>query len=299
LLPINSSQFPPKFKAPTKKKHHSGHGGTTARVERANARTTSLFRECVFVLVRVAPPDWAVDFNSNEIEKSIRANGGQILSLKLLEAIKVDQAAKAKQQCTSTSKDYDQLQLIEKRKCYVICWGEYSSSHITMNPLLSQVKRLKLCDLEEVTPIWLKTCIAEQKSLSSSRLMEIFKPHGHPIHFLPKQKQVDVEENSSIAGGKSSSVRISVTGFTGTRRAAVVHLVQAMDGIYDDSMKTSTTHLICREAVGPKYEKAIEWNIHVVSIEWLYHISQYGYCGIENNNGQGCESRFSISPTKD
>jgi hypothetical protein len=36
-----------------------------------------------------------------------------------------------------------------------------------------------------------------------------------------------------------------------------------------------------------KYSKAVEWGIHVVSVEFLYHIMQHGY-------EEGLEAKFSL-----
>jgi hypothetical protein len=88
------------------------------------------------------------------------------------------------------------------------------------------------------------------------------------------------------------SVRISITGFVGSKRTALIQLIQAI-ATYDDAMRTSTTHLICKEASGNKYDKALEWKLHIVSQEWLYHVMEYGYSGAEKQE-EGCESQFSL-----
>jgi len=237
--------------------------------EQESVKSSSLFRGSIFSLLRIAPPPEAVDFDSEELEKLIKAHGGQIICSKLLEAIKVDRA-----------KADD-----EKRTCYVIWWGGYTSSHLSMHPLLAEVQRHDLCDMVHTTPIWLQTCISEQKCATISRYPVLFAPSSWPIQAL---------NHSSAEPVKKKPIRISITGFSGSKRTAIVHLIQAMGAVYDDSMRTSTTHLICREASGQKYEKAIEWKLHVVSVDWLYHVARFGCYGENGKAGFGCECRFSI-----
>jgi NAD-dependent DNA ligase len=93
------------------------------------------------------------------------------------------------------------------------------------------------------------------------------------------------------------AVRISVTGFSGSIRTALMHAIKAIGATYDDSMPSTTTQLICREATGAKYEKAVEWKLFVVSLEWLFHVMQYGFEGEKGMKG-GCESEFAIDPSR-
>lgn len=246
--------------------------------------------------MRVAPPKAIhsyVDFCSKELEHSIRAHGGQLISSKLVEALKVDNSNKSAG--------------VERRKCYVIGWGCFTKSHLLIHPLLAQVKRQDLCDVVEVTPVWFKTCLSEQKCVSAEQLPVLFKPKSWPIRSLigargGKQREA---KNSESGGGKATTatlprqLRVSVTGLTGSRRAATVHLLEAMGAFFDDSMRTSTTHLVCstRKGSGLKFEKAIQWKLHVVTVEWLYHVAQYGYSGENNNGSEGCECRFSVVPS--
>jgi hypothetical protein len=247
--------------------------------EVVSRKAASVFRGTVFVFLRVAPPDGSVDFDSQQLETSIRSHSGQMLSLKIVEALKVDRAV-------ANAKDGS-----DKRKCYVMCWGGGGTNiqqQITIHPLLSQVKRYDLCELVEVTPVWLYTCCSEERIVGVDRCPILMGPQKWPIHLL-----------AGITGGDKgkSNLRISVTGFSGSRRSAIVHFVKAMGAIYDDSMRTNTTHLICRESTGQKYEKAVEWKLHVVTIDWLYHIARYGYGGENGKSGFGCESQFSFGST--
>jgi hypothetical protein len=130
-----------------------------------------------------------------------------------------------------------------------------------------------------VTPIWLKTCIVDGKlPASSNRKSLLFQPQPWPLQVLHKE------------------IILAVTGFVGSERTALIQLIRAVGASYTENMKPSNSHLICREAKGPKYEKAIEWKLHVVSVEWLYHVVQYGYSGQRGTEKTGCENEFSLRP---
>jgi hypothetical protein len=116
-------------------------------------------------------------------------------------------------------------------------------------------------------------------------------------------------------------IKISVSGFQHQQRIGMKYLIQTIGGIYTENMSMTNTHLICKEAKGPKYHKAIEWKLHVVNIDWLYHIVYHGYSGSNSGssssrsnsnhhndekdygrivrgrkgNIKGCEKQFSMS----
>jgi NAD-dependent DNA ligase len=102
---------------------------------------------------------------------------------------------------------------------------------------------------------------------------------------------------------KQRKLDVSLTGFQGTEKAAIIHLIGSMGGMYHDHMSHTNTHLVCKEtATGLKLQKAIEWKLHIVSVQWLYRILQYGYNGITSNDDdiedldpmKGCEGKFSL-----
>lgn len=255
-----TSSYPPRKAAVLMKKEAIG---TTKKIDETKKRASTLFRGSLFSLVRLAPPSGAVDFDSNALSDDIVSNGGQIVSHKVVEALKADQ----------------RRQGASRRTCYVIFWGGYTPTHISIHTLLSQLKKQDLCKLIVVSVIWLKTAIADGKLPSSiSRKPLLFQPQPWPLQLLSK------------------GLKLAVTGFVHSERSAVIQLIRAVGASYTESMKPSNTHLICREAKGAKYEKAIEWRLHVVSIEWLYHVVQYGYGGQNGTEKTGCENEFSLRP---
>jgi hypothetical protein len=265
------SEFEPRYES--KQKSSTPVTSKEALSERIDRKTASIFRGCAFALLRVSPPPWAVDFDSDKLELSIQQHGGQMLSLKLVEAIKTDRAKGSQQ-----------------RRCYVICWGGFDETHLSIHPLLAQVKRNDLCELVLASPIWFLTSIAEQKIVRVQRDTILFAPQFWPMCRLMKAPAKTIEHDQVL--------RISVTGFSGSQRTGLIQLINLSGATYDDSMRTHTTHLICREPSGPKYGKAIEWKIHVVTVEWLYHVMQYGYNGA-SKSANGCEESFRSAPVVD
>jgi len=83
---------------------------------------------------------------------------------------------------------------------------------------------------------------------------------------------------------------VSVSGFQNSERIGMKHMLLAIGAEFTENMRNTNTHLICKEAKGSKYHKAIEWGLHVVTAQWMYHIAQHGY-----HEANGCEKQFSIS----
>lgn len=245
---------------------------TAAAIREANA----LFKGSLFAFLRVSPPKHVVDFSQDALEGQATSNGGQILTQALVDALRVDKARGR-----------------ASRTCYVVCWGAYDESSLSIHSLLAQMQKEELGNVIQVTPMWMQTCISEGKVTPPRRYEEIFVPPSRPIH-----KFIVAENNKNkLKEGAQSAMRVCVTGYTGYRRKAMKFLLEAMGADYDDSLRPCTTHLICREASGSKYEKALEWKIHTVSIQWLYHVAQFGYQGAKkgkSNGDGGCEDQFSM-----
>jgi Fe2+ transport system protein FeoA len=204
--------------------------------------STGLFRGTIFCIIRIAPPEGCIDWNSEDLESTITHHGGQMLSPKLLEALRSDQSK------------HDAV----RRTLYIVCWGGYTPLHATLNPNLAHIKKEDLCSIVPVTPIWLHTAVAEQKMVIPNRRPLLFQPQSWPFSTLSK------------------STKIALTGFTGSERTGLMQLIETLGATYTANLKPNNTHLICKEANGPKYDKAMEWNLHVVTVEWLHHVARYG-----------------------
>jgi hypothetical protein len=274
---------------------------TTAFTSSASA----VFRGCMFAIVRIAPPTWAVDFDSRHQEQLIKRNGGQMVSLKLLDALRVD-AAKAHHTSTSSPPHQQNSNINshiqDKRTCYVVCWGGFSQTHLDLNPILSQLQRHNLCNLALVTPLWLSTCVDVQKRVPPHRLPKLFTPQSW---LLRRISSTDNKSNNDDADSQTPTgevvpsekpptknvsverrICVSVTGFSNTERAAIRQLLQAIGATYDSGMGNSCTHLMCRDPKstttttaqqrGPKLERALQRGLPVVTMDWAYRVAQHG-----------------------
>ncbi|GJJ74029.1 hypothetical protein EMPS_06387 [Entomortierella parvispora] len=78
--------------------------------------------------------------------------------------------------------------------------------------------------------------------------------------------------NEPIAG--MSSLIITVSNYTGSIREYLKRLVQATGATYKPNLTSQaspdpTTHIICGNASGDKYEKGQEWNVKIVNHLWI------------------------------
>ena len=212
-----------------------------------------------------------------------------------------------------------------QRTCYVVRWGGGSSSNdagedddAMIHPLLRRAKQV--CRTVDVTPVWLQTCASEQCCLDPSLLSRLFEPRPMRSFLLGGSSKKDAtnkkkKKKTAAAVGQRAPPRISVTGFGGPQRAALRHTIEAMGATYDDSMRKSTTHLIVHvddedcstssknqnpsaarqpAASGPKYEKAVQWKLHCVTLDWLYHVAEYGWNESKEDAAVLSEERFAV-----
>lgn len=205
--------------------------------------STGLFRGTIFCIVRIAPPEGCVDWNPEELESTICTHGGQMLSLKVLDALRSDQSK------------HD----VARRTVYVVSWGGYTSLHASLHPMLAHIQKENICLVVPVTPVWLKTAVVEQRMAIPNRRPILFQPQAWPFAMISK------------------SIQIAVTGFAGSERTGMMHLIEAMGATYTANLKPQNTHVICKESKGPKYVKAVEWKVHTVTVEWLHHVARYGF----------------------
>jgi hypothetical protein len=218
-----------------------------------------------------------ITFDLNKVKKLVTTNGGHILSQQTVVALQ---------------KENDNTK--NKRICYIVNISNkhsYEYVHndvVNNNTLLSKIYIERLCTLIPVTPIWIETCIAGQMECQPEKYPQLFQPLW-PMYKLP----------SLTTTSAKLKVKVSVSGFQNSQRIGLKQMLIAIGAKYTDNMGNTNTHLICKEAKGPKYHKAIEWGLHVVTIDWLYHIVRYGYGGKyetrSGSNGKGCEKRFQLS----
>jgi len=259
---------------------------------------SSLFKGALFAFVRPTPPEWAVDWmTKSEFENCIAAHGGCMLTQPILSALRKSAAA-----ASNTEDDYSRMGFVTRsrsgapltdRVCYIVSSGGYpQDQNAAFHPLLGDLMKENLCKVISVTPLWIKTSIAENRDVDASHFPYLFQPQLHHMARLPS----------------SVHITVAVSGFVGGERVGIRLLLEAIGATYTDNMSKRNTHLISKTTCGPKYTKALEWGIKVVNIDWLCHITMHGYSGDGGGGGRGdngagdetrgCEVRFSLSDPK-
>ncbi len=166
---------------------------------------------------------------------------------------------------------------------------------LASDPCTKRFIRFKL-----VTSLWVQTCVEEGTVVSPKDFL-FFQPLSWDIKRLPISLAPRREDGTANINESSFKLRIAVTGFVGAEREGLLQTLKAMGAVYTESLKTTNTHLISKVTEGAKYNRAIEWGIHVVSVDWLYHIARYGFFGIGRQPDMqcevltGCEDQFSLT----
>ena len=194
------------------------------------------------------------------------------MSKQVFEAIKSDAKASAQ----NPSKDIQKLD----RNFYVVSTGGYHLDNANFNPLLADLAKLGV-KVVPVNPIWVMTCAYQNIKCNPEDFPLLFQPQTWPIRLLPPPPS---DEDTKFL--------VSVTGFVDISRYGIIHMLKSVGATYTDTLRAKNTHLICKEATGPKYTRAIEWGAHVVSVQWLYHIIQHGY-------KEGSEEMFTLAVKKE
>eukprot|EP01112_Ceratiomyxa_fruticulosa_P005024 TRINITY_DN15580_c0_g1_i1.p1 TRINITY_DN15580_c0_g1~~TRINITY_DN15580_c0_g1_i1.p1 ORF type:complete len:241 (-),score=34.20 TRINITY_DN15580_c0_g1_i1:62-784(-) len=69
---------------------------------------------------------------------------------------------------------------------------------------------------------------------------------------------------------------ICVTGLKGTERTIVSQLIEKYGGIHSTALTKSCTHLVSNTTEGPKYAHAVQWNLIIVTPQWVYDTTDQG-----------------------
>ncbi|KAK3581462.1 hypothetical protein CHS0354_031786 [Potamilus streckersoni] len=114
----------------------------------------------------------------------------------------------------------------------------------------SDVFQLALKDQRRVvTAFWLNDVLLRKKMLPPWQSLHIPLIYGEE---KPCSNQV-----------------ISVTNFENDERTRVKQMIHAIGARYTGYMTRSNTALVCKKPEGVKYQKAKEWRIAVVNVQWL------------------------------
>jgi len=283
---MDVTKFPPVRRVNTnltvKKKDQTTVTSSQSRFATTNNVKSSIFEGRFFYIsnANVQQDSFTsshVIFSTEKVERLILSHGGRILSkegIRILQKKKVPSKSSVNGNHPPTTDTHG-----NERTCYVIhLGGNFDLERIIQNDaILRHVSRQNLCKIIPVNTIWLQTCDAVSLEVPPLQYEKLLVPHPQqPMKRLNK----DVVK-----------INVAVTGFVGVERMAIRVMILAIGADYTDNMSRENTHLICKEASGPKYLKAVEWKLHVVTIEWLYHIVYFGY-------KMDCEKSYSIIQQK-
>ncbi len=201
-----------------------------------------------------------VTFSKDEAERIIKFHGGQILSQKNIHTSIKDSSSMSKSSC-------DHI-------CYVLnLSGSFNfEKSIEIHPCVRRMSQNKSYRLLPASVMWLYACDAHKSHISPNKLPFIFKPQSWSLRKI-----------------HDANLKVTGTGFTSIERLGLRHVLSAIGVSYTENMGNKNTHLICKDATirGAKYQKAKEWRLYVVKIEWVYHIMQNGY-------NLDCEKEFLV-----
>lgn len=254
-----------------KRRYTHGHTQRNQNVQRS-----LLFEGSIFLITLLSSPIGTVQFNTTEIEKIVTANGGIFLSQSVIDFLR--KCINNKETRLNTDMESQET----KRICYVVASqaGSIQNDIASYNDLLTQVSKIPYFQIIPVTPVWIYTCVSNNVNMMPDIYPLLFQPQSWFMQLLSK----------SLNNGKG--IIVSVSGFIGSERTGIKHMLRIIGAEYTENLRISNSHLICKDTKGEKFKKAVEWGLYVISKEWLYHISQYGYGG-KDNSSTGCEELFS------
>lgn len=237
---------------------------TAGKIPESKSNTSSsIFRGDVFLISLSKSTNGTLTFRYEDMESTITRNGGLLLTKSLLLAIKNDAKKSA---ASNTSRGY-----------YVVSNSWVHTDGASSLPLLAELSKLCI-KVVPVSLIWISACVKNDRKYDPIEYPLLFQPQTWPIRRLSKS-------SSSHTGERNDRFLIAVTGFVDSSRYGIMSMLDEIGAQYTDNLTRNNTHLICKEGRGLKYTKALEWGLHIVSIEWLYHIIRHGF-------HDGCERKF-------
>ncbi|KAJ1910888.1 protein kinase activating protein dpb11, partial [Tieghemiomyces parasiticus] len=107
-------------------------------------------------------------------------------------------------------------------------------------------------DLHIVTECWLERCLAA-RALIDEYAAPLYRP-------LPVDVPHPAVRDRTVA----------ITGFDGLERQHLLRLLGVLGARGSEKFSRRHDYLVCRALEGPKYDKAQEWGIPAVGVEWLF-----------------------------
>jgi len=241
----------------------------TNKLKRKSKKSKAIFRGDVFAVVPLKTvPTGTLEYNYKDVENDIVSSGGILLSKTILLAIKKD------------IKNLNQAD--QERNYYVVSPRSFPVlDSASPYPLIAELGKIVGINVVMVSPVWIAACINDGIP---------HNPEGCPLLFQPQSWSNRMLKLPKAEDGTQKKFLVSVTGYVDANRYGIKSMVNEIGADWSDNLSRKNTHLICKQPEGQKYIKALEWGVHVVSIEWLYHIVRYGY-------DEGSEDRFLLNNT--
>ena len=256
----------------------------TKSKSKTKLKSSMIFQGMIFCIIPCSSSENYFNTSVSVLEDKICSNGGVMISKRIVEALLKD-AKKQKNQPSS---------LFQQRVVCVVFMGRMVPNFTNRNAWLTIIEQQNCCPLIPVNPNYIQCCINEELEFSPDLHPILFQPQLYPLRRLP----LHFFDSSSK---QASKIVAAVSGFVGIERFGIMQMIKHMGAEYTENLTKSNTHLICKKAEGPKYERGLIWSIHVLSVDWLYHILKYGYGGAtegrqkgnnENSDISGCEKNF-------
>lgn len=119
-----------------------------------------------------------------------------------------------------------------------------------------------------------KLSINVAHTATSAKLSGLDVSHEYEIWLIVRTSAGALSSNrvhvQTHAMENLTGINVSFGNFSNmTEIESLIDLLNRMGAHYTDELTTDNTHLICTVPTGPKYEKAVEWNIPIVSPEFL------------------------------
>ena len=262
----------------------------------AGSPSSLIFRGDIFVIMpsHKADNDGAqlvLHFGYEEMESTIINNGGSLLrDSSTINDVKMTGKKKENpiEIVVTPSSDNPEYNPRGRRKNFYVVSNVISDYRL--NKQFAELSNLGI-DTIPVSSVWIAACVRNGCKYDPEEYPLLFQPQTWPIRLLHSPADPTTAENGRRkAKGLTKpkfTLLISVTGFVDSSRYGIISMLHEIGTRYTDNLSRKNTHLICKDRSGPKYVKALEWGLHVVSIDWLYHIVRHGY-------EDGSEDRFSF-----
>ncbi|XP_022094041.1 PAX-interacting protein 1-like isoform X2 [Acanthaster planci] len=140
-------------------------------------------------------------------------------------------------------------------------------THLLCDSQRTEVFSLAIKDGKRcVTANWLNDCLKIKKMQPPWRALH-FPVIAYPLQPAPCKDQV-----------------ISMSGFEGGERNDVKTLIELLGAKYTGYFTRGNTLLVCNRMEGAKYEKAQEWRIPVINVQWLNDLVLGNHESVRNLN---------------